>query len=198
MREKEETRRVDCGSGTIAYTLTRKAVKNINLRIREDGRVLVSANRRVPVSFIDAWIREKQAFIRRAQEKYKNRERTGDERGGESVKKGEKLSAEQMRVFMDAVDETYEKFRARWGEQIPYPKVRFRYMTSRWGSCQPSNGKITLNTRLLDAPEGCLEYVVAHEFAHFIRTDHSKAFWDVVESFLPDWKERRRALREWG
>ena len=198
MPGKEQVRQVHCESGTITYTLTRKSVKNVNMRIKEDGRVLVSANRRVPVSFIDAWVREKQVFIRRAQAKYKQRERREETREESRLQKGDKLSEAQMLVFQNMVDDVYMRFQKRWKERIPYPKVKLRYMTSRWGSCQPDRGKITLNSRLIDAPEGCLEYIVVHEFAHFIETNHSKAFWDVVEEFLPDWKERRKLLREWG
>ena len=198
MPEKEQIRQVHCESGTITYTLTRKPVKNVNMRIKEDGRVLVSANRRVSVSFIDAWIREKQVFIRRAQAKYKQRERREEAQEESRLQKGDKLSEAQMLVFENMVDDIYIKFQERWKARIPYPKVKLRYMTSRWGSCQPDRGKITLNSRLIDAPEGCLEYIVVHEFAHFIETNHSKAFWDVVEEFLPDWKKRRKLLREWG
>ena len=198
MPGKEQERQVHCESGTITYTLTRKSVKNVNMRIKEDGRVLVSANRWVSVSFIDAWIREKQVFIRRAQAKYKQRERREEAQEESRLQKGDKLSEAQMLVFENMVDDIYIKFQKRWKERIPYPKVKLRYMTSRWGSCQPDRGKITLNSRLIDAPEGCLEYIVVHEFAHFIETNHSKAFWDVVEEFLPDWKKRRKLLREWG
>lgn len=120
------------------------------------------------------------------------------QRGERQVKKGERLCEVQMLVFQNMVDSVYIKFQERFGERIPYPKVKLRYMTSRWGSCRPDMGKITLNSRLLGAPEGCLEYVVVHEFAHFIEGNHSKAFWDVVEEFLPDWKVRRKRLREWG
>ena len=198
MPGKEQVRQVHCESGIITYTLTRKPVKNVNMRIKEDGRVLVSANRRVSVSFIDAWIKEKQVFIRRAQAKYKQRERREEALEESRLQKGDKLSEAQVLVFQNMVDDVYMRFQKRWKDKIPYPKVKLRYMTSRWGSCQPDRGKITLNSRLIDAPEGCLEYIVVHEFAHFIETNHSKAFWDVVEEFLPDWKERRKLLREWG
>ena len=202
MPEKKEVRQVVCGGGEITYTLTRKSVKNVNMRIREDGTVSVSAGRRVPLAFIDGWVREKQAFIRRAQAKYEKRKKQEDTEDGQQkegrLKKGESLSEVQMLVFQNMVDSVYIKFRECFGERIPYPKVKLRYMTSRWGSCRPDMGKITLNSRLAGAPQGCLEYVVVHEFAHFIEANHSKAFWDVVEIFLPDWKMRRKRLREWG
>ena len=51
----------------IIYSLERKAVKNINLRVRADGSVYVSAPRFAAVSLIDGFVQEKADFIHRAQ-----------------------------------------------------------------------------------------------------------------------------------
>ena len=58
-----EQRWVDCEDGKISYALTRKPVKNVNLRVKSDGRVWVSANNSVPTEFIDAFIKQKQKYI---------------------------------------------------------------------------------------------------------------------------------------
>jgi len=61
--QKLTTRIVQTPAGAVAYQLERKAVKNLNLRVRRDGSVYVSAHRRVPVSQIDAFVAQKGAFI---------------------------------------------------------------------------------------------------------------------------------------
>ena len=58
----------------------------------------------------------------------------------------------------------------------------------------PRKGIITLNKRLLEAPRYCIEYVVMHEFCHFIHPDHSKHFYAFLTMLMPDWKERKRIL----
>lgn len=63
MAVKTQQRQVACDEGTITYFLTRKPVRNVNLRIKPDGRVLVSANNHVPVRLIDEFVQQKQAFI---------------------------------------------------------------------------------------------------------------------------------------
>ncbi|MDE7206447.1 MAG: M48 family metallopeptidase, partial [Lachnospiraceae bacterium] len=73
MTAKPQQRQVSCKHGVISYQLTRKRVKNVNLRIKQDGQVLVSANTRVPVSFIDDFIRQKQDFILSALAKYEEK-----------------------------------------------------------------------------------------------------------------------------
>lgn len=55
---------------TLTYLLERKPVKNINLRIKSDGSVCVSANNRVPVWRIEDFIIEKQDYIERAIREY--------------------------------------------------------------------------------------------------------------------------------
>lgn len=63
MRLDPEQRVVHCENGDILYLLTRKPVKNVNLRIKPEGKVLVSANNSVPLEFIDAFIEKKQRYI---------------------------------------------------------------------------------------------------------------------------------------
>ena len=72
--------------------------------------------------------------------------------------------------------------------------MRIRNMNTRWGSCLPNKGIITLNKRLIEAPKNCIEYVVCHEFCHFIHPDHSKCFYEVLQVMLPDWKCSKQLL----
>ena len=74
-------------------------------------------------------------------------------------------------------------------------KLVYRNMTSRWGSCQPSTGRICINVRLALYPPECLEYVVVHELCHLIERGHGPAFQAAMDRFLPDWRERRAKLR---
>lgn len=53
----------------IQYELTRKPVKNINLRVKEDGTVRVSANNRISVRRIEDFIISEQAFVKKALER---------------------------------------------------------------------------------------------------------------------------------
>ena len=74
------------------------------------------------------------------------------------------------------------------------PKLRIRDMDTRWGSCLAKKGIITLNKRLLEVPRDCIEYVVIHEFCHFIHPNHSKKFYDFLTMLMPDWKARKKVL----
>lgn len=222
---------------TISYVLTRKQVKYINLRIKSNGEVAVSAHRRVPATYVDKFVESKAPFILEALERVeKRREETGDrphnyetgeifrllgrdytlvveEAGLEEIFfRGDSLvlwtkwpdhyphkknmMEKWMRfftrkTFSEIIDWAYPQF-VPYG--APYPVWTVRAMTSRWGSCQPQTGKITLNSKLIFYPKEAIEYVVVHEFAHFAHPDHSKAFWALVAEIMPDYKERKKLL----
>lgn len=73
-------------------------------------------------------------------------------------------------------------------------KLAYRNMTSRWGSCQPSTGRICINVRLALYPPRCLEYVVVHELAHLLVHGHGPQFYAVLDRYLPDWRESKKLL----
>ncbi len=77
-------------------------------------------------------------------------------------------------------------------------KVSIRQASSRWGSCNAKTKRINLNFLLLFAPERVLDYVIIHELAHLKESNHSKAFWALVQSAMPDYKEVRTWLRRNG
>ncbi len=67
-------------------------------------------------------------------------------------------------------------------------------MKTRWGTCNPRDRRIWINLQLAKWPVKCLEYVVVHELAHLLVADHSAAFKDHMDRFLPDWRVTRTEL----
>lgn len=225
-------RTLTCNGREIKWVLTRKRVKNLNLRVKPDGFVYVSANSRVTISHIEDFIREKSDFIFDALDRYaaKSREpqlpkadtlyQNGDtlsyfgeyytlciensaqeaailhnkeiivrtkseERVGRLL---EKFYAEETRKLFESLNKrTCEMFRAK-GYDVPLAELQIRKMSSRWGSCHYTKGKIVMNSRLALYPEMCAAYVFIHEYAHFIFPDHSKNFYSTVGQLMPDYK----------
>ena len=220
------------------YSLERKNVKNLNLHVRRDGSVYVSANNAVPEEKIDEFLLSKGSFIRNAQNKFMEQEHykplpkqyvSGETfyiqgralrlkvsqstkekilsdgvyllleaKDPQNFTQKERLVKKYLdrqckTVFGEIVDEMYPVFQ-KYG--VAPPILRIRNMDTRWGSCLPGKGVITLNKRLLEAPRNCIEYVVMHEFCHFIHPNHSKHFYDFLSMLMPDWKERKKILDE--
>jgi len=65
------------------------------------------------------------------------------------------------------------------------PKLSIRDPATRWGSCSPASG-ISFSWRLVLAPPRVLDYVAAHEAAHLVHMNHSKAFWRLLATLVPD------------
>jgi len=76
---------------------------------------------------------------------------------------------------------------------VRYKKILIRGQRTRWGSCSRLHN-LTLNWKLLMAPEPIIDYVIVHELAHIKHMNHSKRFWDTVAKFCPRWKEHRKWL----
>lgn len=77
---------------------------------------------------------------------------------------------------------------------LPLPTVRLSNARTRWGSCH-AGGRIRIHWRLVQGPAAWSDYVIAHEVAHLRQMNHSPAFWATVASLVPDYAERRAALR---
>ena len=73
-------------------------------------------------------------------------------------------------------------------------KLTLRDTRSRWGSCS-TRGDLMFSWRLIMAPPEVLDYVAAHEVAHLIEMNHSRAFWDTVARTCPGYAEPRRWLK---
>lgn len=227
-----EFRKLTVDGREIVWVLSRKKVKNVNMRVKPDGIVYISAPNRVTIGFIEKFIREKSDFIFSALERFsalspapplpKDNEKykSGDtfryfgtdytlsiivspiedvklsgklilaavkneERTGRVLKKF--YADKTAKIFADLNKRTYEMFCAK-GYNVPLAELQIRSMTSRWGSCHISNGKIVMNSKLALYPEVCAAYVFIHEYAHFIVPNHSKDFYAVVGNLMPDYK----------
>lgn len=73
------------------------------------------------------------------------------------------------------------------------PKIKIRQMKSRWGSCSKS-GTISLNPELMKAPPSCIRYVLIHELCHLKEHSHNASFYDLLNKFLPEWKQEKQKL----
>lgn len=70
---------------------------------------------------------------------------------------------------------------------------RLRFASSKWGSCSRSG--VMLNTALLFLPTAALDYVILHELCHLSHPNHSKAFWNEVERWMPGYREVLKIVR---
>ncbi len=93
-------------------------------------------------------------------------------------------------------------FSARVGEfasrlGVALPRMLISNARTRWGSCN-ARREVRLNWRLIQATQPTIDYVVVHELAHLIEMNHSRRFWNVVESVCPHYREGCAELNRMG
>ena len=206
----------------IEYTLIRSDRKTTAIRVLTDGSVEVRAPRRLPVGEIERFLTEKRNWIEKHRQDMLERFPTDlDPRKvlykgtwkiirplGENILlfDGEFFYApaewEKARLRDAMVDvmkklakaELISMTRRIAAEMGLQPeRITITGAKPKWGSC--SDGKnISLSWRLLAAHPKEIEYVIIHELCHMKEMNHSAAFWNIVERYVPDWRERREKL----
>ncbi len=77
-----------------------------------------------------------------------------------------------------------------------YNKVSIRSQKTRWGSCSSKNN-ISLNKKLLHLPNDLIDYILLHELVHTRVKNHSKDFWNELETVVPNARSIDKQLREY-
>jgi predicted metal-dependent hydrolase len=111
------------------------------------------------------------------------------------------ISRVLQRWYSQQAQHLFEQRLAFLVAQLPWvavvPELRLRRMRSRWGSCS-STGRVCLNTHLIKASEGCIDYVIVHELCHLQEFNHSPRFYALMDAALPNWRERKAELEACG
>ncbi|MBI5413882.1 M48 family metallopeptidase [Candidatus Peregrinibacteria bacterium] len=196
--------------------IIRSGRRSISLMISPDATLTVRAPFLTPLFYIKKLVFEKRAWINKKQMQIiKN---GGPQKpkefvtGEEFLYLGEihKLEFENRKELglkdrRAKVIEWYKKHalqkiteRADYYSRITgwkFKSIAITKAETRWGSCGPS-GSINFSWKLIMAPLDVIDYVVVHELAHLLVGNHSARFWDKVRAILPDYKKRRKWLKE--
>lgn len=155
--------------------IVNKKLKNTYLSIDKDKKIVIKTPYKSQ-GFIDSLLEEREAWIQKQLVK---------------IEKCVPLHEEEV----CSLDEIQDKVVYYSQEMdLPYEKLSFRKMKSRWGSCN-SRKEITLNKQLAFVDKELVDYVVVHELSHLAHMNHSKAFHSLVESYLPNSKQYRQKLK---
>lgn len=184
---------IDIMNQKIPYEIIYSRRKTVAIQITRDARVQVRAPYGCSKSFIDSFVREKSDWISRHLALAEKRKREPAASGQPALTAKER--ARYIKIARDIFTRKTEYYARIMG--VSYERISIREQKTRWGSCS-SQGNLNFNWRLIFAPENVLDYVVVHELAHRKEMNHSKAFYAIVESVLPDYRVSRKWLRDNG
>ncbi len=230
---------IEINKEKIYYSLYRKNIKNINLKVNIDKQIIISAPIEANEECIKEVLKKKIKWIKKQQEFYDTYSEIKENinfENGETVfllgnqylmniepsdqnsieLKGKYLKLYIKREYINKkeyINKLYEQWLKEYSinsfkniieyyeekmkhHNVNKPQIIIRKMSKRWGSCLPKENKVLLNLKLVKTPVCCIEYVILHEFCHFTYSNHSKKFYDFLNVFMPDWKERKKILDE--
>ena len=98
---------------------------------------------------------------------------------------------ERLKVILD---EYLTKYTKLLNKNINYYQIK--KLSSAWGIYHKRENYISFNFDLIEKDIECIEYVVLHELCHIFYMNHQKDFWALVEKYMPDYKARRKKLKD--
>jgi len=73
---------------------------------------------------------------------------------------------------------------------------RIKRMKTRWGTCNIRVKRIWINLELVKFPVQFLEFIIVHELTHLLEPSHNARFKTLMDSYLPDWRQRQKELKQ--
>ena len=161
----------------IEYQIIRKNIKNLYISIK-DGYVIVTAPKHVKEDEIKLLINKKKKWIEKKLQQINKKEQRED------LYTEEKFIEIVQRNAKDLINQT----------KLKPNKLRVRDIKYAWGSCS-SNKNITINIKLIKYSENAIRYVILHELCHLQYMNHSKKFWNLVQTYMPNYKDAKKELK---
>ncbi|MDR2379949.1 MAG: M48 family metallopeptidase [Bifidobacteriaceae bacterium] len=181
--------------GGFSVEVRRKRVKSIHLHVEPSGHLWLSAPYRCPTAALTKMVADRLVWVRRQMAQF-------DELRATPRLWGTPLDDAVPPLALDALYRR-ELAQAAAGLAAHYEPLvgrsasawRFRWMKTRWGSCHPATGRITLNLALAALPSIYLHQVVVHELVHLRASGHGPEFYRLMDLYMPTWRSVRRAMR---
>ena len=104
------------------------------------------------------------------------------------------------KLFKNNTEAIIQKRLPYWSNitKINYTRVNVKDAKTRYGSCVPSKKALHFSSRLVMLPNEAIDAVIVHELCHIIHPNHSKNFYDLVEKYIPNYKQIDKYLKKNG
>ncbi|WP_072680868.1 M48 family metallopeptidase [Arcobacter sp. LA11] len=182
--------------------VTVKLIKKIRnrhtyLRIKNSELIEISSNPFFTINDAKKLIEKKKEWIEKRINFVKKDFLSSDEylflgekyKLDESIKNIDEFYRKKAKEIIPLIVEKYSK-----EMKLHSTSLKFRKNKNTWGSCNYKNG-LNFNILLVKYPIEIVEYVVIHELAHIKHKNHSKRFWNLVEVYCPDYKNRMKLFK---
>lgn len=167
------------GNSVIQYSVIKSRRRKTSEIIVDGKSVVIRAPKDKPMSEIQKIVKRKGQWIFKKQLEFRNRP----------------VQISRTKYTQKFLRTRVAFYSAKVG--VVPRKVTVKKLQSRWGSATKNN-EINLNTSLLKAPKDVIDYVVLHELCHLKIRSHSRAFWNLLNKFMPRYQEQKKWLEQNG
>ncbi len=163
--------------------------RSIALEITQNAKLIVRSPKRVDHSWAFKIIEAKRNWIEKNKSIMQSRLDSLSgvqviEYSKDDIEEASRIIEDRLYIYSNKMD-------------LPYNSFKISNAKKRWGVCCRKSD-IRINWRLAKADESILDYVIVHELAHIKEKNHSKRFWALVAQYIPDYKTRRKTLKQFG
>lgn len=209
------------------YILVRKEVKHARLRVSEDGKVRIIAPPSFSEDDISSLLNKKSKWIEKNLKYFEAMSKIELQRNQlllfgnrynyfYDTKFSQKIIINHeyrtISAKRDLIDPVIQE---KWYRNVakkhltnrieqlskklnfPYNKLYIREERNKWGNCSAEKN-ISLNWKLIKAPEHVIDYIIIHELLHTVVMSHTNKFWTLLKSYYPDYKESIKWLDKYG
>lgn len=194
----EQNREVLYGDLTVPYLLIKSQRRTYAIEVSYDRGVIIRTPLRMSERELAKILSERREWI--VSHYLKLQQKKAQYRQAEQDSPYTEQQRKQIELCYREAAKEYIPKRVAYFVQFTggkYERITIREQKTRWGSCS-GRGTLSFNWKLMLAPPAVLDYVVVHELCHLTHMNHSREFWQAVENILPDYKERRKWLKEHG
>lgn len=204
-------------SSPLSITRSPKRKRTVALQVQPDGSVAVFAPVRTSLKWIEAFVASRAQWIQKRQKEVQAKWAARQIRltpdthvpylgesaplshycpAAVSMTDPAEMRTELILWYKKQARRELPARTALWAEKtgLRPSKVIVSAPRQRWGSCNEKN-EIRLSWKLIMAPPDLIDYVIVHELSHIPHKNHGPRFWQCVANFMPDWQQKRRALR---
>ena len=172
-------------------SIIRSRRKTISLELVSPDEIRIRAPLRMSRREIEDFVRSKESWIIAHRQRLAEREKKAAQIGA--------ITDEEIAALKKAARKYIPPRTAYYAAKIgvTYGQIAIRTQKTRFGSCS-TKGNLNFNCLLMKMPPEIIDYVIVHELCHRKQMNHSRAFWAEVEKILPDYRARRKWLKENG
>lgn len=159
----------------------------MRLAVYCDGSVVVTLPQNAPAKIIDKFLRGKMDWVLGKIEFFNQfKDTILPKLGRKDYFKHKNQALEMATSRVKFFNQFYK---------VSFNKINIKNQKTRWGSCS-TKGNLNFNYKILFLSEKVRDYIIVHEMCHLKQFNHSKKFWNLVETGLPDYVEIKKELRK--